>query len=86
MDTMQVIQHALEAPQERSGCQHHWVLDSPAGPVSKGACRSCGEERDFPNYIETPYNTWDRAYQRELPPELPGAEVARIYKVSPKTW
>ena len=68
MDTMQVIQHALEATQERSGCQHHWVLDSPAGPVSKGACRSCGEERDFPNHIETPYNTWDRAYQRELPP------------------
>ncbi len=41
-----------EATQEGSACQHHWVLDSPAGPVSTGACRSCGEERDFPNYIE----------------------------------
>ena len=43
---------ALEANQERSGCQHHWVLDTPKGPVSKGACRSCGEERDFPTHIE----------------------------------
>ena len=33
-------------------CNHHWVIDPPAGPVSKGACRSCGEERDFLNYIE----------------------------------
>jgi len=42
----------LGETQERSGCQHHWVLDTPKGPVSKGACRSCGEERDFPTYIE----------------------------------
>ncbi len=33
-------------------CQHHWVLEPPAGPVSKGECRSCGEERDFLNYLE----------------------------------
>ena len=43
---------ALEATQELSGCQHHWVIDRPAGPVSRGECRSCGEERDFLNYIE----------------------------------
>ena len=46
----------LEATQERSGCQHHWMVDRPAGPVSTGACRSCGEERDFPNYIEGRWN------------------------------
>ncbi|MDP6402810.1 MAG: hypothetical protein QF467_04615 [SAR202 cluster bacterium] len=33
-------------------CQHHWVIDSPAGPVSQGTCRLCGEEREFQNYIE----------------------------------
>ena len=44
----------------RSACQHHWVIDPPEGPVSKGVCRSCGEERDFLNYAERPYNTWDR--------------------------
>ncbi len=55
MDTKQADQHelvALEATQQRSGCQHHWVIDPPEGPVSKGACRSCGEEREFPNYVE----------------------------------
>ena len=39
--------------QERHVCQHHWVIDSPAGPVSKGVCRLCGEEREFQNYLET---------------------------------
>ncbi len=38
----------LEAPT----CKHQWVIDSPAGPSSKGVCRSCGEQRDFLNYIE----------------------------------
>ena len=42
----------LEATQDRSACQHYWVLDPPAGPISTGACRSCGQERGFPNYIE----------------------------------
>ncbi len=55
MDTKQADQDellALEETQERSVCQHHWLLDRPAGPVSKGACRSCGEERAFLNSIE----------------------------------
>ena len=55
MNTKQADQgevFALEATQKRSGCQHHWVIEPPAGPVSKGTCRSCGEERDFPNYQE----------------------------------
>ena len=33
-------------------CQHHWIIDSPAGPVSKGVCRVCDEEREFLNYVE----------------------------------
>ena len=28
-------------------CQHHWLLESPAGEVTRGACRSCGEEKYF---------------------------------------
>ena len=38
--------------QERPTCQHHWVIERPAGRVSKGACRLCGEEREFQNYVE----------------------------------
>ena len=38
--------------QEPPACQHHWMIDKPAGPVSRGVCRACGEERDFRNYVE----------------------------------
>lgn len=33
-------------------CKHQWLIDSPAGPSSKGVCRSCGEKREFMNYVE----------------------------------
>ncbi len=32
-----------------SRCAHHWVIDTPAGPVSRGQCKRCGEEREFLN-------------------------------------
>ena len=41
-------QEVLEAPQ----CRHQWVIDMPAGPSSKGVCRTCGEVKQFQNYIE----------------------------------
>ena len=37
---------------EASACRHQWLVDAPAGPSSKGVCRTCGEERHFQNYIE----------------------------------
>lgn len=30
-------------------CIHHWLIDSPSGPVAHGRCKLCGEERDFDN-------------------------------------
>ena len=38
--------------EELAACPHHWVIERPSGPVSKGVCQRCGEERDFQNYIE----------------------------------
>lgn len=48
-----------EVPEVRdvSLCQHHWVIDTPAGPVSRGVCRLCGEEGEFNNFLEGTY--WD---------------------------
>ena len=48
---------AKEAPldsdaQVSTTCQHYWMIDKPAGPVSTGVCRVCGEEREFRNYVE----------------------------------
>ena len=30
-------------------CIHHWVIEPPTGPVSKGVCKKCGEEKEFDN-------------------------------------
>jgi len=42
---------------EESLCRHHWVIDTPDGPVSTGVCRLCGEQREFKNFLEGTY--WD---------------------------
>jgi len=31
-------------------CRHHWLIESPNGPTSRGRCRRCGTERDFTNW------------------------------------
>ena len=39
-----------------SECVHHWVIDTPSGPASRGRCKLCGGEREFKNYLDnTPY-------------------------------
>lgn len=30
---------------------HHWVVERPSGPMSKGRC-ACGAEREFANSYE----------------------------------
>lgn len=30
-------------------CQHHWIIETPRGTMSKGRCKRCGEEREFRN-------------------------------------
>lgn len=51
---------------KEAGCRHHWVLEAPAGPVSRGVCKRCGEVREFRNYLDTPY--WDRDVSPEPVP------------------
>jgi len=44
----------VQEPAAQPTCRHHWVIESPAGPVSNGVCRLCGEKREFKNYLENP--------------------------------
>lgn len=44
---------------DESGCEHFWIIESPNGPTSKGACRVCGETREFANYLES--SAWSSA-------------------------
>ena len=48
-------QAAITAPtsgEEASQCMHYWVIQPATGPVSPGICQTCGETRDFKNYVE----------------------------------
>ena len=33
-------------------CRHNWQIQPASGPESQGICQSCGEIRDFKNYVE----------------------------------
>ena len=44
------IEDNLEADgEEKPTCQHHWIIESPHGPISLGECINCGEKREFRN-------------------------------------
>ena len=38
----------VEEPQ----CMHYWVIQPATGPVSAGICQTCGEAKEFKNYVE----------------------------------
>jgi len=31
---------------------HYWIIKTADGPKSKGRCKTCGESREFANFIE----------------------------------
>lgn len=31
-------------------CAHHWIIEPPTGPTSKGYCKLCGAEKEFDNW------------------------------------
>lgn len=35
-------------------CRHHWIIDAPSGPTSRGVCRKCGDAREFRNSLPDP--------------------------------
>lgn len=45
------------AEQATAACRHHWRIASPNGATSRGVCKYCGAERDFPN--STNESVWD---------------------------
>ncbi len=47
-----------EQEQAVSECVHHWMIESPNGPVSMGTCKVCGERSEFKNSIQG--SGWDR--------------------------
>jgi len=54
---------AKESP--KAQCIHHWLIEPPTSPVSKGVCKKCGEEREFHNDY-TPDTHWDSCPRRGI--------------------
>ncbi len=48
----QVSKPRPDEGQESSECKHHWLIESPQGPVSRGICQLCDATREFKNYID----------------------------------
>lgn len=47
------LETGITVPQTelRDGCCHHWMIESPGGPVSSGVCRFCGGRKHFNNSV-----------------------------------
>ena len=43
-----VVTQPDEAIKERR-CRHHWLIESPQGPISMGICKLCGAQKEFRN-------------------------------------
>lgn len=51
------LESAAPEPTARSRkheCCHHWIIEVAIGPLSKGTCKQCGEEKLFRNQLQ-----WD---------------------------
>ena len=46
-------------------CPHHWDVETPHGPLSRGVCRLCGEAKDFPNGIENALDFEEQEWYRK---------------------
>lgn len=41
-----------ERHEGETACRHHWLIEVPNGPTSRGVCKRCGAERVFRNSSE----------------------------------
>ena len=63
------------APADAPMCQHHWVVEAPAGAESRGICRKCGAIKGFRNATE------DFVWQEERSADLAYWSLSNVPKV-----
>ena len=57
----------IHIARDDSGCAHHWALETPTGgPTSRGRCKRCGAEKDFPNWHD--YTKFQLSWSGGSPP------------------
>ena len=50
--TQEVRDEALLIEEEEADHGHHWLIENPNGPTSRGTCKVCGVIREFKNSIQ----------------------------------
>lgn len=55
------------AERDEGICRHHWCIEAPAGPISHGKCRLCGETQEFKDGIES--TSWGEESRDSAPQE-----------------
>ena len=45
-------------------CAHHWVIETPVGPLSHGRCKLCGQDREFRNSPDNAFYWEDDASRK----------------------
>ena len=74
----QITRPTPQKDQETGACRHHWIIDAPKGPVSRGACRLCREVRGIQELHRSgalgekihPRLSLIANSQRQLPPRI----------------
>jgi hypothetical protein len=39
-----------EKPIKKGRCCHHWIIETPDGPMCKGVCKFCGSKKEFDSF------------------------------------
>src|SRR5581483_6377244 len=62
---MSALPTPILAPEveEAPVCQHHWLIDTPAGSVTRGVCRKCGAIKEYPSAWNG--GVWDQEEVKE---------------------
>ena len=62
---------AIVQPASEQACSHHWLIESPSGPTSIGACKLCGASREFRNSVGDTGWEKESSTARRLPKVVP---------------
>ena len=58
------LESAQDKPETEASCSHHWIIESPNGPMSWGTCKYCGARREFNNYM--PFTSWEEGNSTQV--------------------
>ena len=64
-------------------CAHHWVIETPAGPLSHGRCKLCGQDREFRNSPDNAFY-WEDDASRKAGAATSGTTSTPALSASPE--